>query len=355
MLFILIFLVSFFISFLIYKFKIGLDVSNGIQKFHTDKTPRLGGLSIFLAFFIFSIYEFLSTKNIEYLYLLLSSFPVFLGGLLEDITKKISPKKRLIFASVSAVLSTFLFKIYIYKLDIPIFDNFLEFIPFAYLFTVFAIAGVSNAYNIVDGFNGLSSSIAILVFLSFAYMGYIKGDEFVFNISLAMIFAIIGFLVLNYPLGKIFLGDGGAYFIGFIIGFLSVYIVYKYRDISPWYPLLLSIYPIFETIYSMYRRKFIKKLSPTEADAFHLHTLFYRRLIPKIFPNISQNKLSRNSLVMPFVLMLMLPFVIIANTFWNNSLVLIMASILFIILYISLYRAIIKFKIKKFIFWRRIN
>ncbi|RUM56921.1 MAG: glycosyltransferase, partial [Persephonella sp.] len=201
--------------------------------------------------------------------------------------------------------------------------------------------GVSNAYNIIDGFNGLASSIAIIVFTSFAYIGFIKNDDFILNISLAMIFATLGFFIWNYPFGKIFLGDGGAYFIGFIIGFLSVYLVFKYKDVSPWYPMLLSTYPIFETIYSIYRKKFVRKISPTEPDGLHLHMIIYKRLIPKLSPKTRRNRLLRNSLVAPFLITLYIPFVVIANLYWNNSKILI-----YILIYLFLYKSIIKFKIK---------
>ncbi len=346
--FITVFFISFLINFIKVKTKpsFSLDNITGVQKFHSDTVPRLGGLGVFLGFLFFSIYEFLQIREIFYLYLLISSLPVFIGGILEDITKKVSPKKRLIFASISAFLSIALFKVYIYKLDIIFIDSLLKFLPFAFIFTVFAITGVSNAYNIIDGFNGLASSIAIIVFTSFAYIGFIKNDDFILNISLAMVFAILGFFIWNYPFGKIFLGDGGAYFIGFIIGFLSVYLVFKHRDISPWYPMLLSTYPIFETVYSMYRRKFIKKLSPTEPDAFHLHTLIYKRLIPKLFPKTKRNRLLRNSLVAPFLIVLYIPFVVIANLYWNNSKILIFFSFIYILIYLFLYKSIIKFKIK---------
>jgi len=265
------------------------------------------------------------------------------GGLLEDITKKVSPEKRLIFASVSAFLSVFLFGAYIYKLDIPLIDSLFYFTPLGILFTVFALVGLSNAYNIIDGFNGLASGVAIVVFTSFVYMVFIKDDSFLLSVSLVMLFAILGFFVLNFPFGKIFLGDGGAYFIGFVIGFLSDYLVFKHRDVSPWYPLVLSVYPVFETVFSIYRRKLSRKYRPLEPDALHLHTLIYRRLTLRLG---LKNDVFRNSAVMPLLVIPYLPFVVIANLFWDKTAVLAGLSAVYMVIYLFIYRSIVRFKVK---------
>lgn len=89
-------------------------------------------------------------------------------------------------------------------------------------FTTFALVGVSNAMNIIDGFNGLASGICLLILCAIAYVAYDVQDMEIFYCSLALIGAVFGFFVCNFPFGYIFLGDGGAYFLGFIIGILLV-------------------------------------------------------------------------------------------------------------------------------------
>ena len=78
--------------------------------------------------------------------------------------------------------------------------------------------------------------------------------------------------------GKIFLGDSGAYIIGFLLAILSILTVKRNPEISPWFPIAVLAYPIFETLFSIYRRKFIQKKSPLKNDGLHLHTLIYRRI-----------------------------------------------------------------------------
>jgi len=348
------FFLSFIISFLFNGIKIYakdishiLDTQEGVQKFHTGAVPRLGGLGIYLAFSVVSLYFYFSLKDLRYLYIVFTTLPVFLGGVLEDITKKISPKARLGFAIISSLVAIYIFDVYINRLDIPFVDTLLSIEILAVIFTVFALTGVSNAYNIIDGFNGLASGVAVLVLLSFVYIATKLNDIFILNISLTLIFSILGFFVWNFPFGKIFLGDGGAYFIGFVIAFISVYLVYNHTEVSPWYPLVLSIYPIFETIFSIYRRKFIKNYPSMYPDAHHLHTLLYRRLIPKIFPKLKDKSILRNSAVSSFIWLLCFFIAIIpANLFYKSTLLLVLISIIFVIIYILIYRSIVKFKIK---------
>jgi UDP-N-acetylmuramyl pentapeptide phosphotransferase/UDP-N-acetylglucosamine-1-phosphate transferase len=113
-----------------------------------------------------------------------------------------------------------------------------------------------------------------------ACLSALLGDSFLLISELAMIGALVGFLVWNYPGGKIFLGDGGAYLLGFWLGEMSVLLVVRHPEISPWFPMLVLVYPIFETLYSMYRRKIVGGLPPGQPDSMHLHQMIYRRFAP---------------------------------------------------------------------------
>jgi UDP-N-acetylmuramyl pentapeptide phosphotransferase/UDP-N-acetylglucosamine-1-phosphate transferase len=104
-------------------------------------------------------------------------------------------------------------------------------------------------------------------------------------LSLTLTFALIGFFFWNLPFGYIFLGDGGAYLLGFLAGLLGVLVVERHPEVSPWFPLLLLLYPIYETIFSIIRKKFMRNASPFEPDPIHLHMLFYKRLIK---PNVQK-------------------------------------------------------------------
>ncbi len=319
------------------------------QKFHIKSVSRLGGAGIFSAFFIVLIIIGMQIKETDYIYLPLTALPVFLMGFMEDLTRRISPKFRLLGALVSAILAAYFLNAYLVRIDIGFIDGLLSVKAVAVIFTIFAVTGVANSFNIIDGFNGLSSAVSIIILLSLGYISFKVGDIFLMKACLILAFAIFGFFIWNYPFGKIFLGDGGAYFIGFTIAVVSVLLVDGNKAVSPWFPFLLCIYPIFETLFSMYRRRG-RKSSPMDADAFHLHTLIYKRLVPHILgTDIKNNQLARNSATSPFLWMLTSFSAVPALLFWNNTPVLIVFAFIFIIVYVWLYKSIVGFKLWKFI------
>ena len=319
------------------------------QKFHIHNVSRLGGAGIFSAFFIILIIIGIQIKESNYIYLPLAALPVFLMGFTEDLTRRISPKFRLLGALVSAILAAYFLNAYLVRIDIGFIDGLLSVKAVAVIFTIFAVTGVANSFNIIDGFNGLSSAVSIIILLSLGYISFKVGDIFLMKACLILAFAIFGFFVWNYPFGKIFLGDGGAYFIGFTIAVVSVLLVDGNKAVSPWFPFLLCIYPIFETLFSMYRRR-ARKSSSMDADAFHLHSLIYKRLVPHILgTDIKNNQLARNSATSPFLWMLTSFSAVPALLFWNNTPVLIVFAFIFIIVYVWLYKSIVGFKLWKFI------
>ena len=319
------------------------------QKFHIKSVSRLGGVGTFSAFFIILIIIGIQIKETDYIYLPLTALPVFIMGFTEDLTRRISPKLRLLGALVSAILAVYFLNAYLVRIDIGFIDGFLSFKAVAIIFTIFAVTGVANSFNIIDGFNGLSSAVSIIILLSLGYISLKVGDIFLMKACLILAFAIFGFFVWNYPFGKIFLGDGGAYFIGFTIAVVSVLLVDGNKAVSPWFPFLLCIYPIFETLFSMYRRR-ARKSSSMDADAFHLHSLIYKRLVPHILgTDIKNNQLARNSATSPFLWMLTSFSAVPALLFWNNTPALIVFAFIFIIVYMWLYKSIVGFKLWKFI------
>ena len=128
--------------------------------------------------------------------------------------------------------------------------------------TIIAFIGVTNSINIIDGFHGLASGVSLISLISFIILSAIYHDILILNLSLIMFFAILGFFVWNWPKGKIFLGDGGAYFIGFMFVIISILFVNRNPQISPWFPVCVLSYPIFEVLFSIYRRIFSRGYSP---------------------------------------------------------------------------------------------
>jgi len=316
-------------------------VKTGPQKFHAAPTPRIGGLGVMAGLFV-SGAALLAIEPIapgeQFGYLLLASVPAFLGGITEDVTKNVGVLTRLLLTMLAAAFGVWLLGAVIPRLDVPGFDTLLRWAPFAIAFTMFAVGGVANAINIIDGYNGLAAGHAVIVLAAMAWVSALVGDDFLFTSALAMIGALLGFLAWNYPKGKIFLGDGGAYLLGFWLAELSVLLVARHPEVSPWFPMLLLVYPIFETLFSMYRRKVIQGQSPGQPDRMHLHQAIYMRLTRARTDVSDPASLTRlNSKVAPFGWLMTLCCAVPALLFWGETRWLVAASLLFCAAYVALY------------------
>jgi UDP-N-acetylmuramyl pentapeptide phosphotransferase/UDP-N-acetylglucosamine-1-phosphate transferase len=324
--------------------------TNGPQKFHHKIVPRIGGIGIFIGIFLAVLSQIKSSNQffrVE-LVLFICTIPTFAIGLAEDFTKKISVRTRLFFTSISAIAAVHFLNAYVAKVDNDLFDSYLfSFTPIAIAFTVFAISGLANAYNIIDGFNGLSSMVGIITLFALGYVSFTVGDTTLLRLSLVMASAIFGFLIWNYPRGLIFLGDGGAYLIGFWIAVLSVLLVTRNPLVSPWFALMVNGYPILETLFTIYRRKIHQGKNPGLPDGIHLHSLIYRRILsPSKLIKDSDNQWA-NSKTAPYLWFLTTVSIIPAIIWWNSTPLLICSAITFGIGYVWLYKKIVCFRTPK--------
>ena len=313
------------------------------QKVHQNAVPRIGGLSILVGLICALLVLLLQKNNFPnfVIIFLLCSIPTFAIGFAEDLTKRVGVKLRLIFTAFSAALITYVIAFPITHLEIPMVD-FLFAIPFfGFIFTVFAITGLANAYNIIDGFNGLASMVAVITLISITYVCFKVGDYELIPICLIMIGSILGFFIWNYPRGLIFLGDGGAYLIGFWIASISILLVSRHAEISPWFALMVNAYPIMETLFTIYRRRIHQNKNPGLPDGIHFHTLIYRRLLKK---RSQEEAFLSNARTAPYLWVLTGLSTIPALLWWNQTKMLTIASLLFIISYVWIYRRIVQFK-----------
>ena len=329
---------------------------NGPQKFHARPVPRVGGAGVMAAILIGAVIAQLSESPVarQLWLLIVCSLPAFVAGITEDLTKSVSPRRRLIATAISAGLAIWLLDAVITRTDIPGIDQLVQWVPFSLLLTVFAFAGVANAVNIIDGFNGLASMCVLMMILALGYVAYQVGDTFIFTASLITAGAILGFFIWNFPAGLIFLGDGGAYFLGFYVAELSILLLHRNSVVSPLFPLLLCIYPIFETVFSMYRRKFVRGRPVGLPDGVHLHSLVYRRLMRLAVGSKSAKALTRrNSMTAPYLWILCMFSVVPAVIFWDNSAVLGAFIVLFGATYVFLYDRLVRFKAPGWMIVRR--
>ena len=298
-----------------------------LQRIHLNDVRRIGGIGILAGLLAAAPFAgFLSGKLFYFLFLSLS--PVFLIGLLEDLKRNINRVIRLLFVTAAAVLAVMFLRLILFHVAFMIIPVWIA-IPFA----IFAIVGVTNALNLIDGLNGLASGYSLVSFLILASAAYILKDFELFKVILVFIFAVAGFFILNYPKGLVFLGDLGAYLLGFVIAVLSILLVLRNHGISEWFVFAVLLYPVFETLFSIYRRIFIMFKNPTSSDRLHLHTLLAKRVFRSNYT--------------PTFYILSGVFIIdlVSLYFRSNKYILMAISLIFMLIYISLYGLIVKFRI----------
>ena len=332
------------------------------QRFHLGAVPRVGGLGIAVGWAaglvgVIAIAE-ISGANSEVLTLpgrlevwwSLVLLPPVLGGLWEDLSQRLSPAIRLSLTSISALLAIFFLDLSIQRLGFAWMDVHWSAWPMLGLGLAFvAVAGLPHAFNLIDGYNGLAGTVATIICLAVAHVALQLGDRPLALMVLTLAGGTAGFLIWNYPRGLIFAGDGGAYLWGGAIAIACITLVQRHEEVSPWFPMLLLIYPVWETVFSIYR-KLARGGSPGVADALHLHQLIYRRIVREVFhDDAARRMLTRNNRTSPYLWGFTLLSVIPAVLFWRNTPMLMGFCMLFVLTYVPLYLMIVRFKVPRWI------
>jgi UDP-N-acetylmuramyl pentapeptide phosphotransferase/UDP-N-acetylglucosamine-1-phosphate transferase len=258
--------------------KFALDLPGSIQGVHSTPTPRIGGVGIFSAAVLARISSEDAAVRGMLDTILLAGAPALLAGLAEDMTRKVAVKARLGATLLSGALACLVSGFAITRVDFPFIDTVLLWPGVAVAFTMFAIAGVTNAINIIDGFNGLASGTTAISLAGIAAVAFAAGDPALAGVSMTLAALMVGFWAVNFPWGKLFLGDGGAYFAGFALACVAVQLPTRNPGVSPWASLLICAYPVIEVLYSVMRR-WGSRQPTTNADRGHLHSLIATRVV----------------------------------------------------------------------------
>jgi UDP-N-acetylmuramyl pentapeptide phosphotransferase/UDP-N-acetylglucosamine-1-phosphate transferase len=351
--------VSFFVALLLVLTKhlhgsLSMDSHAGMQKFHVSPTPRIGGIAIAIGVLVgFSISSQEAAANSKRLILstiILAGIPAFLFGLLEDLTKKVSVKARLLATICSGLLGWGITGVAIRSIDIPGIDLLLNWTVVAVIFTAFCAGGIANAINIIDGFHGLAAGSVLIMLAGLGVIAREVGDIPLAFSSLVIAGAIAGFFFVNWPFGKIFLGDGGAYFIGFALAWIAILLPYRNPSISPWASLTICIYPILEVSFSFVRKTLRTGYHPGRPDRVHLHMLIHKRLVARVtrWLNLSLTADYRNAATSLFCWLLALLPVMLAHRYAQNTRACVLIICMMILVYALIYFRLSRFKWFKF-------
>ena len=334
MIFFLSLLLSAIFVYLIIKYQIGLDKRMGEKShaLHTHQVSRLGGLGIIGAIAIASLFY-----SQPFMIVLIAGVAIFTFGFIEDRFHVDLPYVyKISFLALSSLILLYLTKEGVFNLGFIDFRNseILKIIGFCIAFI--GIVGFASAVNFVDGLNGYAMGVVFVTLLFFGIYFYEEHMSQFLTMTLILEGAILGFLIFNFPFGKVFLGDMGAHLIGFIVAYISIAMT-NHSAISVWYPFAAFALPVIETLKTMQRRIKRKRLgiSFDQSDNDHLHHLVYF-YIQKRFSSIKDSRLL-NSLATLYILTFHILLNIAAFSFRENIVVLIGLFLLATFTYIWFY------------------
>jgi UDP-GlcNAc:undecaprenyl-phosphate GlcNAc-1-phosphate transferase len=275
--FVLLTVIAYFIARFFLTKAIAVDEPN-MRSSHSRTTPRSGGVSFVATFFvgILIIYLFGDKAHIEQKYMLsfiASSLSIVLISFLDDVKRKSTLVKFSVM--VLAICNLMWGGIVLDELYFPVFNS-VQFGWFAYPLTFFWVLGLTNAVNFMDGLDGLIGGTAAIASLFFMIITYYQGSTFVYITSYTILAGSIGFLLLNFPPAKIFMGDVGSVFLGFVFASLAIIAsLYDKSHTSFLVMPLLLFNVIFDTFFTFVRRC-LRRENVFRPHRSHLYQLFQR-------------------------------------------------------------------------------
>ena len=312
--------------------KLGFKSYQAIQRIHLNETPRLGGLVFILSLIAYAMYC-PNNESIQLLKLIvICLIPIIVIGVKEDIFQNVEPLIRLL----SLLFVGWLFRAQFtgplpHIADVPLIGKLFTLQGGVSFFYILSMAAVANGMNFIDGVNGLCGAVALSILGALLFLSYKTTDVVMLSTIFSVILILIPFLIFNYPYGKIFLGDLGAYSLGLIISMLTIILFGRHPEISPWGAVLILIYPATEVVFSLLRRA-LKGASIFHADTAHLHLKFFHFFRPQ-----SAYKKIANALVTPILSPLWLFPLIAISWIYLKPIFIFIAILLFVLCYGLLY------------------
>ena len=348
-------LVCFLVSGMHKTTKLGKDdhTNDKPQRMHHHDVSRLGGAGVILGLGVCVILAFPGESSASgpamspLFWLLIAGTPIFLIGLAEDITGKMPPALRMLAIITSVFAASNLLGA---VLHLPFLTGGILALALSLAFTCFCVAGVTNAFNIIDGLNGLAAGIGIIAMAALGWVAYSLGDIYLVHLCWTTGMVILGFMLVNYPFGKIFLGDAGAYLIGFLGAEISVLMVVRHPEVSWFFPVAVLIYPVTEVLFSIYRRRG-KNRKAQHADALHLHSLVHKRM-NRWRAGSHRYASLRNSISSTFFWVWNWINGLLALLVWDNTVALIGLCLANIFFYTGMYFHLIYFKTPRWMILR---
>lgn len=311
--------------------------STDLRKIHSFTTIRVGGLCFV------SLLIFLSYLNFQQFYLIIFfSFIILILGVAEDLTLSINNYLRLFLLTILISSYVFFQDLHTLNFESYLLSTFLlhnSLITFLFILIGFLL--LINGLNFIDGTNGLLLGISLLITLVLSMKSYNQSD-IIFTISSLCFSSILALFIFNFLFGKILTGDGGAYFLGLIIGSICIF-ASKEGLMNEFEIACLIFYPVIEVLFTFVRRILYGK-SPFEPDDLHLHFILYKIIKYKFNENSDTFNNSFTSSIILFSLSTIFIFIYFIFNAINFFIAFIILNLFYILNYVVLTKAFQKLK-----------
>ena len=311
------------------------DDLSAVQSMHTRLTPRVGGIAIFGALGLSVMFAPVSISG-PYANFIMATAVLFVVGLAEDLGFHMSPRRRMLAVIGASLLAIWLLGVWLPRTGISGLDQLVNHWAIGIPLTLLLTAGIANGFNLIDGVNGLSSMTALAAAIALSLIAEHAGYAVMVHLAMMVAAGIFGFFLVNYPFGLIFLGDAGAYTIGFVLSWFGIAVLLNAPDVSPWAILLTLYWPVADTLLAIYRRS-RRNADVSAPDRLHVHQMVMRALEICILGR------NRRHIANPLTTLVLLPFVIappIAGVLlWNQNQNAFLAVVAFGVLFFASYAA----------------
>lgn len=295
-----------------------MDIPNA-RKVHKKPIPRLGGLGIYMGFLLG--YMLMGSMSLRMNAVLIGSFIIVVTGIIDDINP-IPAKIKFLFQLIAASVVAFYGKILL--TDLSAFGFYIEFGKFSYLITIIFIVAIINCINLIDGLDGLAAGLSSIYFITIGIV--IVGWHHSFGldayIAFIMLGATLGFLYHNFNPAKIFMGDSGSMFLGYIIAVIALLGFKNVTLTTLLVPICLLAVPVMDTLFAIIRR-IVNKKPIDEPDKEHLHHQL-----------LNLNLSHRNTVLVIYFIDILFATAMLTYILYDRTLGIVIYAILFIIIFI---------------------
>ncbi len=286
-----------------------------VQSSHVGNPLRIGGAAVVAGLAFVAALQMLNGDESVAPLLLLSVLPVFIAGLAEDLGHHVSPRGRFLAAIFSAVAAVALLGVWVPRGDIPGVDRAMAMPAIAITLTVIFSAGFCHAVNLIDGMNGLAASVITTAALGCAMIAFLASQPAVTVMALLLAAATTGFLFLNWPVARLFLGDAGAYGLGHLLVWSMILLTSLSSEVAVPALMLVIFWPLADVVHTILRR-LATRTSILKPDRMHLHQKVRRTLDILWFGFRGRYRSN------PLTTLMLLPFIIapvvMGVLLWNN-------------------------------------